>query len=429
VDLSHQLSQKQTLSQKQIESLNILSMDMQELEEFLTEEQDANPVLNFVARDAPRTAGCSLGYDDDRLQTIPALRAETAADILLPQLNLNRYTQDEANVLRLIADFTDDDGFLTAPPEELSALYHIPQNFFQKCLNVMQGLDPAGVCSRTLEECLLRQLGYEKDKTLVAMIRYHLADIAKGKFQHIAKALKIENSRVHDHIQTIRALNPRPLNGLLGEKAGNIVPDIILTYEHDSWNVELNDSWIGRFEICGRYASLAAKTADAELREYLQAKILRIHYLSEAIERRRSTLTRIGICIAARQSKFLLYGEPLVTYSMTDIANELGLHLSTVSRAIKGKYLQYPRGVREIRTMFVQGFSYVGVFGEELGTNREEAKKSLKKLLAEENKDKPYSDNQLAALLKKQGIGLSRRTVTKYREELGVGGMYNRRYA
>ena len=427
MELSYQLTQKQILSQQQIESLNILSMDMQELEDFLTEEQNENPVLNFIVRETPRTTSYSSDDNNDRLHSIPAPKIETAADILLPQLNTNLYTQDETNIFELIADFTDSNGFLTVSPEEIFTFYKIPPSLFHKCLNVMQELDPPGVCSRTLEECLLRQLGNERDETLAVMIRHHLADIAEGKLHRIAKALKIDILNVHKYIQTIRALNPRPLNGLLGEKAGNIIPDIILIYENDSWSIELNDSWIGKLEICDWYAALAAGTTDAALREYLKTKIQRIRFLNESIERRRNTLMRIGACIAERQSDFLLHNGPIVAFSMTNVADKLGIHLSTVSRAIKGKYLQYPGGVLEIRAMLAQRVPHANAFGEASGPSREGAKKYLKDLISGENREKPYSDSQLAALLKKLGIELSRRAVTKYRKELDILGMHGRR--
>jgi RNA polymerase sigma-54 factor len=267
----------------------------------------------------------------------------------------------------------------------------------------------------------------------------HLPDVAKGKIGAIARTLKVDVSRVRRCVDTIRNLRPKPLNGLPGKTDPYVIPDILLAYENDVWNVELNDKWFERFEACDYYEKLARETEDAELKEYLKQKAQRFHFLNDAIQKRHNTLLRIGRFLAAHHSKFFLRGGPLEPLTMTGLADELEMHPSTVSRAVKNKYLQHPGGVCEMRSLFAPGISSSGssVGGSmesatgttPIEATREGIKTRIRELIDGEDRAKPHSDNYLTLLLAEQGIKISRRAVAKYREEMFVGDMYNRRYA
>jgi RNA polymerase sigma-54 factor len=422
--------QKQILSQQQIESLEILSMDMQELSEFLSKEQDENPALNYV-RSAPPPKHVVWGDLDARDETedIPALSEETTQDMLLSQINPRSYTPDEMEAFGLIAGTVDERGFLTVTMEELSEISRIPLTLLDECLETMRNLDPPGVCSLTLEDCLLRQLSRmgNDDEVLLAIVKRHLRDIANGKINLIAQVLGTTTARVRQCVQMIRTLNPNPLNGLFGEAAQYAIPDVILHFENGLWEIEINHDWIGRLEICDYYAELARKTMDADLKNYLSNKLERIRFLNNSIEKRRDTLLRIGQRVASSQSDFFLRRGAMAALTMTRLADDLELHISTVSRAINGKYMQTPRGVFKIRALFQQGLATCNIWKGNTQTSQEDVKERIQKFILAEDKKKPYSDNNLFVLLKKQGIDISRRTVTKYRLELGVMSTYDRR--
>jgi RNA polymerase sigma-54 factor len=254
----------------------------------------------------------------------------------------------------------------------------------------------------------------------------HLPDVAKGKIGHIARTLKVDVACVRRCVSTIRDLTPKPLNGLPGKADQYVIPDILLSYENDAWNVELNDKWFERFEVCDYYERLARETEDTELKEYLKQKAQRLHFLHNAIQKRHNTLLRIGRSLAVHHSKFFLRGGPSEPFTMASLANELEMHPSTVSRAIKNKYLQHPGGVCEMRSLFAPGISTSGACME---TTREEVKVRIRELIDGEDRAKPYSDQYLTLLLAEQGIKISRRAVAKYREEMFLKDMYNRRYA
>ena len=417
--------QKQVLSQCLVESLHILTMETHELLAFMVREQEENPLVNFAAT-GRRHEFFVVGREEFR--DIPADNEETVQDFLLSQLRLEDYSQDEASVFQILVEFIDERGFLTNSLEELSEVFQIPLPLFQECLSVLQKLEPPGVASTSIEECLLRQLDAmgNADGVLRAMVAHHLADVAKGKIGFIAKTLKVDASYVRRCINTIKNLTPKPLNGLPGKPDLYVIPDVLLSYENDVWSVELNDKWFERFEACDYYEKLARETEDAELKAYLKQKVQRFHFLNNAIQRRHNTLLRIGQFLAVHHSKFFLRGGFLEPLTMITLANQLDMHPSTVSRAVKNKYLQYPGGVCEMRSLFAPGVFSSGACVE---TTREEIKTRIRKLIDGEDRAKPYSDNYLTLLLGEQGIKISRRAVAKYREEMFVKDMYNRRYA
>jgi RNA polymerase sigma-54 factor len=417
--------QKQILSQCLIESLRILSMDTHELLEFMIREQNENPLVNFAAVGGRHEF---VVAERGELQDVPAPSEETVQDFLLSQLRLENYPQDKARILQFLVEFIDERGFLTSSPEELSEAFQAPLPLLRECLGVLQSLDPPGVASSGVEECLLRQLDAagNHDGVLRAIVARHLADVAKGRAGHIARALKVDAPRVRRCIDTIRSLSPKPLNGLPGKTDQYVIPDILLFYENDVWNVELNDKWFERFEACDYYEKLARETEDAELREYLKQKAQRFHFLNDAIQKRHDTLLRIGRSLAGHHSRFFLRGEPFQPLTMTGLADELEIHPSTVSRAIRNKYLQHPGGVCEMRSLFASGISSIG---SAIKTTREEIKTRIRELIEGEDRSKPYSDHYLTLLLAERGIKISRRAVAKYREEMFVKDMYNRRYA
>lgn len=427
--ISLSLKQKQILSQQQQESLLILAMSAQQLMDFMNSEAEESPVVEFCAAEPLRAVSYSSDEENDFLQNIPAPENTSPEDILMSQIAPSDCdTAEKERIFRAISRSVDANGFLAASPEEIAADIGAAVPDAERCLSIMKTtMEPAGVCAGSLEECLLLQLERSGNgsETLRNIIQNHLLAFLRGKFSHIAKVMGISGEEVSRCLSVIKTLNPKPLNGLLGSPAQYIIPDIILYYEDCGWRAELNDNWLESYGLNDYYVNMYHHASDPELKEYLRSKIGRVKFIRDAVERRRNTLIAIARRLAVYQSDFFLKKGPLVPLTMNSLSEEIGVHTSTVSRAIKEKYIQYPYGISEIRAFFTSGIT-AGSQSEEIG--RGEIKRRIKSLIDAEDKTKPLSDQCISAKLGVESICISRRTVAKYREELGINGAYNRRY-
>ncbi len=253
------------------------------------------------------------------------------------------------------------------------------------------------------------------------IILCHLDDVAAGKINAITKSLSMSTQEVRKCIAKIRALNPRPLSGFSTEPTSYVVPDVILTCQGGEWNLCLNDQWIGNYSISDCYLNMMKTVKDAELKKYFQQKYARCQFIMNSIEQRRDTILKISSAILERQKDFFIRQGPLVPMTLLDIADMIDMHPSTVSRGIKNKYLQYPAGIVSLRKLFISSA------GKSCGDSSSAVKQRLKEIIRLENPLYPHSDSTLVNILKKEGVQISRRTVAKYREELGIASTYLRR--
>lgn len=430
-ELSLSLKQKQVLSLQQRESLLILAMNTQQLLDFMSSEAEENPLVDFCTFEPLGAVSCnrSEGDDDDFLHNIPAPDSTTPEDIVMSQISPALCdTKEKERIFRAVARSVDTNGFLIASPEEIAADAGRPTQEVEAFLSVMKAaLEPAGICADSLEECLILQIerSGNRDKTLEKIIRYHLRHFLEGKFACVAKGFGISGEDVSRYLGVIRTLNPKPLNGLLGGVTQYIIPDIILSYEDHNWKAELNDNWLENYKLNDYYVKVYRGTSDPELKEYFRSKMNRIKFISGAIIKRRNTLIAIAEKLAYYQNDFFLRKGPLVPLTMNELSKEIGVHISTISRGIKEKYIQYPYGVSEIRTLFATGIPTGAQSGE---ISRDEVKCKIKSLVETEDKTKPLSDQRISSTLTACGIPIARRTVAKYREELGISGAHYRKY-
>lgn len=435
--------QRQLLSQAQIQSLEILSMDIFELNQFLKNEYLENPLLDHsenshsIENHEPLTSyyehfpGSGFGMhistdeEDNRTQDFSAPREDTLQNYLLSQLDTKLYSQDDWELFIYLIGCLDDNGFFTMPVAEVAQKTNHSQKQIIQALSLLCQLEPYGIFSSNLEECLLRQLDSQDMNTpiLKQIILSHLQDIADGKISTISRKLRISTAEVRKCIDKISRLNPRPLCGFGSGRNSYIIPDIIFQKEPQGWLIQLNDSWIENYHLNDYYVKMMAESSNRELIDYFQTKLNRIQFILNSIEQRRKTLLSISQTILDTQKEYFELGAPLNPMTMLDIASKSGIHTSTVSRAIKGKYLQYPGGSILIKNLFTTAVSSnkQGVVSTSL------IKQHIKEYINTENKTKPYSDQVLAALLEKRGIRISRRAIAKYREELGIKGSFCRR--
>lgn len=454
ISYSNTLEQKQLLSQTQIQSLQILSMDNCELNDFLQTEYLENPMLDCAGSKEPSAeaasepteqAEFSQWYDKNIVSSgdygsesnaedtegrreIPAENTNSLQEYLLSQLNQWCYTKKEWELIQFMIDCLDHNGFLTATSAEIAHLTNMDKAVVEKCLADLEMLEPYGIFAKDLSHCLIRQMEIEglEDENMTSIILYHLNDVADGKISSISRDLKLTTAQVRQYISLISQLNPRPLAGFDLGKTEYIVPDIIFRYKDNQWEIELNDNWIGDYKLSDYYMKLMKTAKDPELFEYFKGKLERVRFIMSSIEQRRTTMMNISKAILEWQRSFFLDQGPLKPMTLSDIADKIEMHTSTVSRGIKNKYLQYPNGTVSIRSLFSSAVSS-GNQGSEEGMTAIQVKEVIRSLIHSENKEKPFSDNALVKLLEEKDIHISRRTIAKYREELGIKGTFERK--
>lgn len=435
-DISLQV--KQVLSQVQMQSLNILSMSMTELEEFLQNEEIENPLVEYSSgrqegelpvayREYDRFYNGASRDGDSRGEIYEADDTEQSVEnMIMMQLPWKTFTEEQHRIVKFCVHSLDQNGYLTVPPSEIAEALKAEVSEVEYIVSRLKELEPVGIFAFSLEECLVLQvLGMEQEAALCTIIRNHLQDVADGKVSTISRRLKLSSVEVRKLIHVIRNLNPRPLNGYGGDRAQYVFPDIILSYQDGQWSVSLNDKWAGNISINMFYVHMMETAQDEELKNYFEEKLKRARFIMNAVEQRRRTLEGITEGILKRQAGYFLGKEPLKPMTLEEIAAEREIHKSTVSRAIRDKYILTPAGCLLIRDLFTTGISAGGKTREDVSRNT--VKSRLKALVDQEDKKHPCSDEQLAKLLEAEGMAISRRTVAKYRMELGIGGAFSRR--
>ncbi len=299
------------------------------------------------------------------------------------------------------------------------------QNDAEKALALVQGLEPAGVGARNLKECLLLQLGDGGNALLREIIAEHLEDVEQNRLPRIVQRTGRSMDEIKAAVEEISRLNPRPGASFGGTSAPRIVPDVIVEYTDKGYEVRLEDGGVPNLFISSLYEKLvAAKDVPEETRRYLRDKIRSARWLIDAIEQRRTTLFRISRAIVDFQTDFLDFGlSRLRPLRMQEVADKVGVHVSTVSRAIADKYIQTPRGVFPMKYFFTGGVSTENGEVQTWRTIQQE----IKDLVDREDKSSPLSDEEIAERLSQQGSPVARRTVTKYRKALAIPSSRRRR--
>lgn len=436
--------QKQLLSQTQIQSLKLLNMCNTELNSFLNNEYLENPLLDHREGDgAPgmteefdawlqQNQSFNEGYGDSdknesrQRELVPVEEGTALNAYLKDQMDAGRYSEKEWNVIDFLIMNLEDDGLYTTSVEESAKAAGAPADMVKKCLEDLRQLEPIGIFAENLQECLLRQLevlGVE-DGNLKEIIRSHLEDASQGRISNITRHLKISSVQARKYIAFIGTLNPRPLSGFSSGNNSYLIPDILFQQKDEEWEITLNDNWMGDYYLNDYYLKMISESKDEQLQEYFKEKLERARFILSGIEQRRKTILSISQAVLDWQSAFFKENKELVPMTMTELAEKLGISVSTVSRAVNGKYVQYPRGTVLMKSLFQSSAAEKGAEG---AMTAGQVKKILKALIDSEDKKKPYSDQALTNLVQEQGITISRRAVTKYREEMGIRGSFQRR--
>lgn len=354
--------------------------------------------------------------------------ARTLAQELTEQLSLLPLPAEERSVAIYLVGNLDSRGYLQGELEELARPLDALPHELESALKVIQGLDPAGVGCRDLRECLTLQLERDNNPSPLAMtiVREFLPAVADGRFEYIVSRLRCGRKEIREAIDLIRTLNPKPGSGYSGgSETSYIIPDLVVEKVGGDYWVVVNDSSIPYLNINPFYQNLVkASGGDRQLSSFVKRKLESALWLIRSIEQRRLTLFRVASQLVELQRGFLDQGiKRLKPLTLKEVAQRVGVHESTVSRATANKYMQTPRGLFPLRFFFSGGLT--GTEGEDYSSRC--IKTFLKELIREEDPDRPFSDLRLADLLLEQNIVISRRTVAKYREEINIPSSHKRR--
>ncbi|MFC1606447.1 RNA polymerase factor sigma-54 [Candidatus Latescibacterota bacterium] len=464
--LSQELKLSQKLDFRMIQSLKLLPLTTLQLTQRINEELEQNPMLEAEETveqnqealdkraeesgevvvtqetDAEKNGDFSEaewlqymedGYDNNYKTNVehdPNIEEReststymtTMQDSLLEQLGMTILTESEQIIGEFIIGCLNDDGFLELSDEELVGELDVELEKVQKLIDIIQHFDPPGIGARNIRECLLIQL---RDLDLEDSIEWHIIDehfenFTTRKHKKILQSLQITEDDLKIAIETISRLSPRP--GAYFHDTSNtaIIPDIIIEMVDGEFVVILNDRYVPHLTISPQYRKLLDKNSgtNTDTRKYLVDKLNSARWFINSIEQRRSTILRVATAIVERQQEFLEHGvSHLKPMTLQDIADTIGVAISTVQRVTSGKYTQTPQGVFEMKYFFTQRISSSDGSGD---LSAKTVKDKLNTLIENENENKPLSDQKITDLLNKDGIVISRRAIAKYRDELQI---------
>lgn len=470
--LNLRVAQKQILTPGLVQMVSVLALNRLELREMINQEMIANPVLEELSEEPTATDN----YSDETFlkaetEKVPEKEAANPFDEFDVGTFFNQYldtggdggqSQEReiserpsfekflsspagltdhltwqlsvticSDVVKEIAENIignlDENGYLTASTEELAQEGKYSQDDLEDALAVVQDFDPIGVGARDLRECLLLQLkAFDPQNGLAQQIvSDHLKQVQANQLKEIARALNRPIDIVKHAIDCIKKLDPRP--GLRYNKTQPrlVEPDVYFRKVDDQWQVFLNEDDMPQLRLSPTYRRLLVRdAADKDVRNYVKERFTAAIQLMKNIEQRKHTILRVCQSIIARQSEFLDKGpDALKPMMIKEVAEEVGVHPSTVSRAVASKYAHTPQGVIELRSFFSEAVNGPEGGGMSLQT----LKRLVKKMIDEEDTSKPLTDEQIAKKLEENGIHVTRRTVAKYREDMRIPSTHQRR--
>jgi RNA polymerase sigma-54 factor len=342
-------------------------------------------------------------------------------DHLLWQLRLSKITEMESSIGLYIIQNLDENGYLTLTVDEVCAATESTPPEVEALLKQIQFFDPVGVAARDLRECLLVQMdNLGLSDTLAAVIvRKHLSFLESKRYERLAKDLNVSIEEIADAAHLIASLEPKPSRGFEQDEVRTVLPDVFVERVGDEWVIYLNDDGVPRLRVSSLYRRMAGQegAAEEEARQYLQEKVRAATWLIKSIQQRQQTLMKVTQSIFKFQGEFLGHGvshlKPMV---LRDVAEDIHMHESTVSRATANKYVHTPQGLFELKYFFQSAISTAS--GEDVAS--ESVREKIRHIIAGEDPRAPFSDQHIATVLSSDSIDIARRTVAKYREAMGI---------
>jgi RNA polymerase sigma-54 factor len=476
--LLQKLQQKLVMTPQLRLAIKILQLQREELDTMIEEELAENPVLEraegetpipeeppmvsdgdtpAAVTDAPQqedmnwesyfdsyqestpslpTSSGGNDEDDDRQRSLEnrMVRAESLADHLTEQLRFHDLSEDEERVASIIIGNLNSSGYCEMPLEELAASAGVNIELVAYVLQLIQGCDPIGIGARNLRECLLMQLRAQaleeprvEDPALTLATRIvhdHLDMLESHRFDRLAKELGVTMDEVSLAMKIVVALEPKPARNFVEEEVRYVIPDVHIHKVGDEYVITMNEEGLPRLRVSNAYRRLLAE--GGATKEYLNEKLRSAAWLIKSIQQRQRTLYLVAESIVKFQQDFLIHGvsrmHPLV---LRDVAGDVGVHESTVSRAIANKYMATPRGILAMKKFFTTGLK--GQPGEDVAA--ESVKDQIREMIANEDAAHSLSDEEIAQALSRGNVTIARRTVAKYRESLNILSSAKRKHA
>jgi RNA polymerase sigma-54 factor len=461
--LHTKLVQKLILTPSLQQAIKLLPMSTLELSDMLNQEMVENPLLEEVpteelqpvepaaAAEKPTTDETPKAQKDDawddsdfeyffgdylddgyrprapqEVKELPPIEntlstPTSLSDHLLWQLSLLTDDDLTREIGSAVIGNLDEDGYLVASVDEIAAMGSWPIADVERALRLVQGFDPIGVAARDLQECLwlqLRHVGLEGTPT-EKIITEHMRLLQNHQVPEIAKKLGLSIDEIKDHIEIIRHLDPKPGSRYNQPQSHYVIPDVYVVKVEDQYLAVLNEEGLPQLRISPTYRRLLEKGAENsdETRAYVKDKFRSALWLIKSVEQRQKTIHKVANSIINFQRDFLDHGiEHLRPLVLRDVANDIGMHESTVSRVVTNKYMHTPQGVFEMKFFFHSGIS--SSYGESVSSVT--IKQRIRKIIEAEDARKPLSDSKIVSILQKEGLVLARRTIAKYREELKI---------
>lgn len=350
-----------------------------------------------------------------------SLTAETSLqEYLMRQAELSDVSAEVLQALEYVVGTLDDNGFLASPLGDIALMSGLPLRSVQRAVELLRTLDPPGIGAPDLRECLLQQLrqrGREGGAAALILGR-HFDLLLRRRIPDLARKLGLGVEEVEDAIEEIAALDPAPGRRFRADTNQVVIPDVRVEKEDGEWKIHLNSDHIPRLRLSSTYKELLAKgSLSPQEREYLQGCFRSGRFLISSIEQRQQTIERITRELLHRQEGFFEEGvSKLRPLTMSQVAEAVGVHETTVSRAVANKYIETPHGVFELKYFFTPGYTA----GDGQTISNTSIKEAIARLIEAENTAKPLSDQKIVKILSERQIQIARRTVAKYREELGI---------
>ena len=398
-----------------------------------SEEEQAKPIdgeagAETVDWDEYFNEGFDLGnsaqeeeHKEEFFEKVPVAK-QSFTDTLMGQL---RIATDDPTMLA-IGDYLigslDESGYLTCDLQEAASTFNVGLEQVDRVLELIQSFDPPGVGARNLQECLLLQLRYRgmEDSPAALIVRDHFDEFKQKKYVEIARKLRLSIQDIQDQCKLISTLDPKPGLEVVVEDPKYVIPDLVVETVDGKYVVYLNDRNIPRLRVSQHYHDelmREVRDGDSEAKEFINARLKSAKWLIQTIEQRRRTMVKVMECIVRKQRDFFDKGTAFLRpLTLQQVASEINMHESTVSRVTTNKYVQTPRGVFELK------FFFSSSLGTQDGgeVSAKSAKDKIRRIIEAEGEKTPLSDQKIADMLKKDGLNIARRTVAKYREQLNI---------
>jgi RNA polymerase sigma-54 factor len=441
--------QRLILTQNMQQSIKLLQMSLHDLREYIDIEYSENPVLEVNEEIAPyddvqnvEKMSIEDSYDHkkiveelysdnykDRLEINYSREEVSPLNFIEKKTSLKEYLKEQLvevdidqymlNICKYIVESLDNRGYLEISVEELAQELNISSAMIERALKIVQSLEPYGIGARNIKECLLIQSLRLNilDNIMEKIILNHLESVAENKYEAVGRALNISPREAQRYGDLIKKLEPKPSRGFYtGEEVNYIIPDAEIKNINDEFFIIMNESALPKLMINRTYKDALQNNKDSEVNTYVKEKINQAIFLIKSIEQRKSTLYKVLECLIDKQKDFFIFGrQQIKPLTLKEVSEKVNLHESTVSRAIKDKYILTSYGTIKIKDLFATGLS---ANNDDMATVQ--VKNEIKRIVDQEDRSKPLSDQIISSILADKNMKISRRTVAKYREELGI---------